>query len=263
MRWPLAALTLAPAVLGAIATPPAHATGFDPAQFAMRPHPGERLPLTTELYDETGRPVPLLRFFTGKPVIVVLHYLRCETLCGVTLHNLVTTLARIPLDAGRDFAVLAISVDPRDTPAAAAAAKAKYLRVYARPGGDKGIHFLTGAEAAVRPIAEAIGFPYQYDQAVGQYIHPAGFIIATPGGKISSYIEGVSTTPAQMITALGDAARGQALSPLTRLILLCCVEGQRLGRFTVPVLAAFSVADLVAAAAALAVFLTIRRRRAG
>jgi protein SCO1 len=256
--------TLALAVMfGAIAGLPAAAGGFDPAQFALRPHPGKRLPLTTELYGESGRPVPLLDFFAGKPVIVVLHYLRCQTLCGVTLHNLFATLARIPLDAGRDFEVLAISIDPRDTPAAAAAAKAKYLAVYDRSGGNEGVHFLTGPESAVRPIAEAIGFPYQYDATLDQYIHPAGFIIATPGGRISSYIEGISATPAQMITALGGAARGQALSPLTRLILLCCVEGQRLGRFTVPVIAAFTVANLAAAGAVFAVFVAIRRRRAG
>jgi hypothetical protein len=44
------------------------------------------------------------------------------------------------------------------------------------------------------------------------------------------------------------------------LILLCHVQGAPLGRFTVPVLAAFMAAEIAAALAALAIFTTVRRR---
>ena len=67
---------------------------------------------------------------TGKPVVLVLDYLRCTTLVRrLTLENLVAALDGLPVPAGRDFMVVAISIDPRDTPADAAAAKAEYFAI--------------------------------------------------------------------------------------------------------------------------------------
>ncbi len=157
----------------------------DEAAFAIRPHPGAQLPLDATLRDEVGRAVTLRRFFAGKPVIVVLEYLRCKTFCGLTLRNVFSALDALPLDAGSDFRMLAISIDPRDTPAEAAAAKAKYLASYHHREGAEGINFLTGSAASVRRIADTIGFPYRYDAATDQFIHPAGFILAAPDGRIS------------------------------------------------------------------------------
>src|SRR4029079_710014 len=84
---------------------------------------------------------PLAAFFTGKPVILVLEYLRCRTLCGVTLERLVAALDALPLEAGADFNLLAISIDPRDTPEDAAAVKAKYLAQYRHPVSITGLSF--------------------------------------------------------------------------------------------------------------------------
>jgi protein SCO1/2 len=244
---------------GAMAYSPANL-----AAFAFQPHPGAELPLGAPLVDENGRTAPLAHFFTGKPVVLVLEYLRCKSLCGVTLENVVAALDGLPLEAGRDFQMLAISIDPRDTPVQVAQAKAKYLSEYHHQGGAGGIHFLTGSAQSVRQIADAIGFPYRYDAAIDQYVHPAGFILASPDGRISRYIFGVAATAPELRAGLLGARQGEALSPLTRLFLLCHVEGAPLGRYTVPVLAAFTLADMAAGFAALVVVLAaVRRRRHG
>lgn len=233
------------------------------AAFAFQPHPGAELPLTPSLVDENGRAAPLGRFFAGKPVVLVLEYLRCKSLCGLTLENVVEALDALPLDAGRDFQMLAISIDPRDSSAEMAQAKAKYLAEYHHAGGAAGIHFLTGSAASVRRIADAIGFPYRYDAAIDQYVHPAGFILAGPDGRISRYIFGVAATASELRAGLAGAAQGEALSPLTRLFLLCHVEGAPLGRYTVPVLAAFTIANIAAGTTLFFVFAAIRHRRNG
>ena len=118
----LALVILIVAAGGALASDPA-----DLSALAFHPHPGARLPLAARLVDENGRAVTLGRFFTGKPVVLVLEYLRCRSLCGLTLENVVAALDALPLDAGRDFQMLAISIDPRDAPADIARAEAKYL----------------------------------------------------------------------------------------------------------------------------------------
>jgi len=236
----------------------------DLAALAFRPNPGARLPLQTTLVDETGRTVSLGMFFNKAPVILVLDYLRCRSLCGLTLRNLVAgTLDKLPLEPGRDYQLLAISIDPRDTPTAAAAARGTYAGLLDRVGAERGLHFLTAPEAAVREVADAVGFPYRYDSLLDAYIHPAGFVIASPDGTISRYVEGLSIAPRDLVGALADAQQDKAQDLLTRIILLCHVQGAPLGRFTVPVLAAFTAANLAAGFALIFHFVAIRRQRHG
>lgn len=236
----------------------------DLAALAFRPHPGAQLSLSTTFIDETGRSVALGTFFNKAPVILVLDYLRCTSLCGVTLRNLIAgTLDKLPLQPGRDYQLVAISIDPRDTPANATTARATYAGLLDRPDAERGLHFLTAPEEPVREIADAVGFPYRYDSLLDAYIHPAGFIIASPNGRISRYVEGVSIAPRDLVVALADAEQDKSQDLLTRIILLCHVQGAPLGRFTVPVLAAFTAANLAAGFALIAHFAAIRRRRHG
>lgn len=236
----------------------------DVTKLAFQPRLGNRLPLGARLVDDTGQAVSLGKYFTKSPVILVLEYLRCTSLCGVTLHNLIAqTLNPLPLEPGRDYQLVAISIDPRDRPSDAAAARAKYAALLKRPGASAGIHFLTGSSAAVRQIADVVGFHYRYDSLLDAYIHPAGFIIAAPDGIITRYVEGVGTSSRDMVAALGAAEQDKSQSLFARVVLFCHVQGAPLGRFTVPVLAAFSAADLAAGLFLIAIFAAIRRRRYG
>lgn len=229
--------------------------------FSFQPHPGARLPLATQLVDERGQTVTLGDYFTKVPVILVLEYLRCTSLCGVTLRHLVgDTLSAIPLQPRRDYQLVAISIDPRDKTDDAAKARATYAGLL-RGNRDAGLHFLTGSQAAIRQIADTVGFPYQYDPSVDAYIHPAGFVIAAPDGVITRYVEGVAITPAEFVAAIADAEQDKSQNLLSRLVLLCHVEGAPLGRFTVPILAALMLANAAAGVTALAIF--SRRRRYG
>ncbi len=261
MRAGRVALLAAGLMLACAATAPASAADF--SGLAFRPHPGGRLPLDLQLDDEHGGSVPLAEFFTGKPVVLVLEYLHCKTLCGLALGALATALNALPLNAGRDFQVVAVSIDPRDTPAEAAAAKAKYLAIYRHPGAAAGWHFLTGPQAVVKQIAAAVGFPYRYDAAIDQYMHPVGFVVAAPDGTISRYLLQIDPAPAQLRAALTQAAQATAPGPLSRLLLWCHGDDPQVGRYTVPILAAFTIANLGAMAGAVVVFGTIWRRRHG
>lgn len=231
----------------------------DLSDFAFQPHPGAHLPLATTLSDAQGRTVALGSFFNKRPVILVLEYLRCRSLCGVTLRDIIVALRALPFKPGRDFEFLAISIDPRDTPGAAAAAAANYEALYSRKSAAR-LHFLVGDAASVHGIAAQIGFPYRYDRRLDMYIHPAGFLVATPEGDVSSYVEGVAVTPTNLVKALADAEQEKHISPLTRILLFCHVEGAPLGRFTVPVLAVFTTANIAAGTALIVLFAIIRRR---
>lgn len=196
---------------------------------------GTELPLATPLRDEDGRAVTLGTFFGKRPVVLVLDYLHCKTLCGFVLSDLVRALDRVPLTAGKDFDVLALSIDPRETPADSRAARAQYLARAAHPGGW---HFLTGSDADIHQIAAAVGFPYLYDAAADQYAHPAGITIAAPDGTIARYILGVDYTPLDLRLALTEAARGAISTPATNLLLLCYCYDPATGRYSAQIMTA-------------------------
>jgi protein SCO1/2 len=180
----------------------------------------------------------------------------------VTLRSLVgDTLKGLPLQPGRDYQLVAVSIDPRDKPGDAAEAEAKYAALLDRSDAEAGLHFLTGAPAAVRRIADVVGFPYRYDSLLDAYIHPTGFVVASPDGVISRYVEGFVVSPSDLTAAFADAEQDKSQGPLTRLLLLCHIQGAPLGRWTVPVTAAFGVAEIGAGLAAIAIFVAIRRRR--
>jgi protein SCO1 len=236
------------------------------ANFAFQPHPGAALPLTVPLRDEAGRSVTLARYFTGKPVLLVLEYLRCRTLCGVTLRNIVAALEMLPAAAARDYQMVAVSIDPRDQPSDAASARRKYLAPYGAAASGR-MHFLVGAAAPTRRLAAVVGFPYRYDPQLDQYIHPAGFVLVTPDGHISHYIFSVAPTAAELQSGLAAAALGKAQSQraslLTRILLFCHSAGQPIGRYSLPIEGAFALADIAAVLALVGLFAMIKRRRSG
>ena len=246
-----------------LATPYPAAGSTNNSDLSFQPNPGARLPLNATLTDENGRTVPLGDYFTKTPVILVMEYLRCTSLCGITLRHLVAdTLDKVTLEPGRDYQLVAISIDPRDQAEDAAKAHATYAGLL-RGGRDNGLHFLTGAENAVRQIADTVGFQYQYDALLDGYIHPAGFFVAATDGVISRYVEGVAITPKEFVTAIADAEQNKSQGLLTRLVLLCHAKGVPVGRFTVPVLGALMLANIAAGLIALAIFTATRRGRYG
>src|SRR5262249_37688979 len=106
--------------------------------------PGEQVPLDVPLRDERGRAVRFGDYLDGKPVVLVLAYIKCPRLCSLVLSGLVDAMRGVPFDAGADYRVVVVSFDPREGPELAAQAKESYAEQYGRPGAAAGVHFLTG-----------------------------------------------------------------------------------------------------------------------
>jgi protein SCO1 len=192
----------------------------------FRQRPGAALPLDAAFRDEHGRPVRLGDYFRDKPVLLVLEYLHCRSLCSRVLMDAARALGEVPLTAGRDYEVVAISIDPREGPADARAARAKYF-----PTGGAGWHFLTGIEPDIRSVADTVGFPFRYDSAIDQYAHPAGITVATSKGNIARYVLGLGYRPLDVRLALTEAGKGKVSSPAANLLLLCYHYDPVTGRY--------------------------------
>ena len=84
--------------------------------------------------DEAGREVKLGDYFGRQPVVVALVYYRCPMLCTQVLNGFLKSSQAVPLEIGRDYQVVTVSFDPRETPALAAEKKDRYVRAYRRAG---------------------------------------------------------------------------------------------------------------------------------
>jgi len=182
----------------------------------------QQIPLNLTFRDEYGKTVPLSTFFhDNKPVIIAPVYYRCPMLCTQILNGLESSLKVVTFNAGQDFEVIALSFDPKDTPEIAAAKKAGYLRRYNRPGSANGWHFLTGDEANIKALTDAIGFHYKYDPKTDQFAHASGVMIATPDGRLSRYFYGVEYSPRDMRLGLVEASQRKIGTPVDAVLLFC------------------------------------------
>jgi protein SCO1 len=182
---------------------------------------GQQLPLDHVFRDETGRSVPLGHYFSGRPVLLALVYYQCPMLCSQVLNGLVSSLLPLKLKVGRDFDVVTVSFDPRDTPAEATQKRDLYLRRYSRAGAEKGWHFLVGDATVIAELTKAVGFRYAWDPKIQQYAHLSGIMIATPDGRLSRYFYGIEYAPKELRLALVESSQGKLGNLVDQVMLYC------------------------------------------
>lgn len=170
--------------------------------------------------DETGRNVPLARYFhSSRPVLLTLVYYECPNLCNLLLNGLVETLQHFQWVPGKQFEIVAVSINPREGPPLASRKKQAYLRAYGRPETSAGWHFLTGSEDQIRSLAGEVGFRYRWDGQ--QYAHQTVSYVLTPEGRISRYLYGIDFRPTDLKMALLEASNGRIGTVIDRLLLFC------------------------------------------
>ncbi|HTW95998.1 MAG TPA: SCO family protein, partial [Tepidisphaeraceae bacterium] len=142
------------------------------------------------------------------PILLVLGYFTCPDLCPMTYAHLTEELNGIGALPGRDFQVLVISFDPSDTIERAAVEKVACLKAYKYSDSGAAWHFLTGGPAAIAALTQAVGFHYTYDPRQQEYVHPTGVIVVSPHGVLTHYFLGIDASPAEVESAIHDAAGG-------------------------------------------------------
>lgn len=230
----LAALLAAPAV--AVEAAPAPSVPEALRDVGIEQRLGASVPLDLRLRNESGELVELGSYFGSRPVVLALVYYECPMLCTLVLNGLVSSLKALAFDAGREFDVVAVSFDPEETPALAAAKKETYLHSYRRPNAAAGFHFLTGDAESIRRLAEAVGFRYRYDPASDEFAHAAGITVLTPSGVIARYFYGVEYAPRDLRLGLIEAAEEKIGSAVDQLMLYCFRYDPATGRYSAAVL---------------------------
>jgi protein SCO1/2 len=188
-------------------------------------------------------------------------------LCGLVLRGAARGLLELGWTPEKEYRVVTVSFDPRDTTEAAREKRQSTLAALGRPLASPGEWpFLTGDEASIRALADTLGFRFAYDARVDAYAHPAAIFALTPDGRVSRYLYGVDFPARDLRLALTEAGEGRSGSIVDRVLLTCYRFDPASRRFG-PYIAGFmrlggafilvAVAGLVGALA-----LAERRRRA-
>lgn len=221
---------------------------------------GQSLPLDAKFVDEDGKPVTLGSYYGKRPVLLAFVYYTCPMLCTQVLNAMTATISMLSLDTGKDFDLVLVSIDPRETPAQAAAKKQEYLHRYKRVGPDNGWHFLTGTEPEIQRVAKAAGFRYAWDEVTQQYAHPTGIIVTTTDGRLARYLFGIEYGPRDLKLALVDASEGKVGTFVDQLLLYCYHYDPMTGRYGIYVMRALRVAG-VATVLLIGTFIVVMVRR--
>lgn len=231
MKRGLLMLALLLAASAALAHAPAPPTDLDErAGFDQRL--GLSLPMDATFRDSNGRAVSLRKLADGKPLLLALGYYQCPNLCDVVLDGIAHSVARMKLQPGRDFQVVFVSIDPRETPAMATHSQQMLTRMHPRANVPRW-HLLTGDQSSIHALAQAVGFRYFYDPRNHQYAHAAGLVAVTPQGKVAQYFFGVGYRPESVRLALVGASAGRLGNLVDQLVLLCCGYDPTTGRYSV------------------------------
>lgn len=184
--------------------------------------PGAAVPLEVPLTDHRGRLVRLSRFFEGgKPVVMVLAYYQCPMICGLLIHGVTEGLKDLAWTAGKEYRLVVLSFDPRDSASVASDKRESYLEEYGRGVAEPGFDFLVGDEGSIRQVADSVGFQYRWDEPTQQYAHATGAFVLTPEGKLSRTLTGISFSPGDLRLALLEASQGKLGGAWDQVLLFC------------------------------------------
>ncbi|MGH9453144.1 MAG: SCO family protein [Candidatus Acidiferrum sp.] len=230
--------------------------GFEPTLNA-------HLPLDLAFVDETGRSVQLRDYFGQRPVLLAFVYYGCPMLCDELEQGVVGTLHMLSFNPGRDYQVVFISFDPRETAAMATQKKELAMKQFRRPDTANGWHFLTGSQPSIDALTKAANFRYAFDKKSGLFAHASGIMLLTPDGRISRYFYGVEFPSRDVRLGLVDASAGKIGTPIDHILLYCFQYDPSSARYSASILKILRLGGVLTIVFLVAGMLIFRRRDLG
>jgi protein SCO1 len=215
-----------------IMSPPANVRPPGLKNVGIEQRLNQQIPPDLLFRDETGKQVRIGDYFGKKPLVLSLVYFRCPMLCSEVLSGVEGSLKALNFNVGKEFDVLTVSFDPKDTPEGATEKKADILKRYHRQGAENGWHFLTGPQASIDALTKAVGFTYEYDPKTDQFAHSTAIMILTPDGKIAQYYYGIEFPPKDIRLGLIQASQGKIGTLADEVILYCYHYDPKAGRYS-------------------------------
>ncbi|HJP82622.1 MAG TPA: SCO family protein [Fimbriimonadaceae bacterium] len=258
-------LILAGLVAMAVVAPAQQSFRDSLAQMKIDQKLGAQVPAQATFKDEFGKTIPFASLLGKRPIVLLPMFYLCQGVCGKESDNLLKTIASLQNEqVGREYDVIFLSINPKETPELAMNKKTSVLKVMKGDTNQEGYHFLTGTMPEIRKVTNAVGFGFAYDEKDGRINHPAGLMILTPSGRVSQYILGADYPKPIMEKGIALANEDKIGKEAEVVLLGCVMIDPVTGRRSLII---ENVIRLIAGAFAIGLFawiggMTIKGRRA-
>jgi protein SCO1 len=189
-------------------------------------HLGAHIPYELKFLNEKGD-TTTLKDIVNKPTVFTFVYFDCPGLCSPLLHGVSDVIGNTDMELGKDYQVVTISFNFRDTPEKAAKKKEIFTKRYSKDMSN-GWMFLTSDSATIFKVTDAFGYKVK---AVGlDFVHPSAIVVVSAEGIITRYLYGISFLPFDLKMALIEAGKNQPRPTIQKVLLYCFgydVEGKR------------------------------------
>ncbi len=212
---------------------------------------------------EEGRELALGELIRG-PTILSLLYYRCTNACNLLLLGTAEAVRSLPLEPGRDYTLLTVSIDEQEGPADARQARRIALASIQKPFPPEAWRFVTGSEESIHALADAVGVRFRREGQ--EFDHPLALIVLSPEGRVTRYLLGEEFLPLDLHLSILEAAKGTVGPTVARVMRFCLRYDQANRRFVFNTLKV-SAMVILSLVAALVLFLVLgggkRRAREG
>lgn len=183
-------------------------------QVALSPPPHARVPTALLFRDLNGRNVSLGDAIAGRPTLLLPADFTCTQLCGPALSIAASALGETGLRAGRDYSLVVVGIDARDSIDDA-------RRFSSGQAGGPGVSVLTGTNEAIDSLMSSIGYRFQRDPRNNAIAHPAAYVTLAADGRVSRVLSSLALQPTDLRLALLEAGGGKIGGLAGRIALLC------------------------------------------
>jgi len=238
-------------------SPDNQAPMFAPGEVGIDEKLGATIPLDLMLKDESGNSVTL-ETLIDKPTILTLNFFRCTGICTPLLNGVAEAINQSEAVPGKDYQVITVSFDERDTPEIALGKRTNYLRQIQKPFPPTAWRFLTGDSATTKALCDAVGFKFK--RQGDQFIHAGAIVFLSPTRRVTRYMYGVAFLPADLQMAVNEAARGEVRPTIAKFLNFCFSYDPAGRRYVFSTTRAAATVILLLAGGFLA-YLTLKRPR--
>lgn len=179
---------------------------------------GKQIPDDIYLTDRNGDWVSLTSQI-DKPTAIVLVYFKCPGICSPLLNGLAGLIESSDLELSKDYQVLTIGFDPRETRDLAQNKKVNYQKLIYNKNTEEGWRFFTSDSLNISKLTQALGF--LYCKTGTEFTHAATVIIVSPEAKITRYLNGTYFLPYEFELAIKESSNGQTGPTIKKVLDYC------------------------------------------
>ena len=211
--------------------------------------------------DERGYPYQLKQLFPGKrPVVLLLGYYTCPAMCGQVMLAAFKALNDVALEPAKDYQVLSVSIDPRETAEQAKERKDAFLPKFAKIGAADGWRVCVGDAENIRQLTETVGFRYYWSEHTNQYAHPPALIFLTPDGRVSRTIVNTEFDPEDLRLAIVEAGKGEIGTLWDAVRLNCLTFDSRTNSYSLHAMTVMQIGGVITVVALVGMILFMLRK---